>query len=165
MKNRLWGTQNYLDCSICDQPFLCYEYSRCQRHLTEPEYCSPEPGRGQYECCNQPYLKFMPFKPQHGCHYFTHVPKTSGGTVYSLFQKNKPHVLWKTEAELGTMSPVAVKLDILALAQRPFFNKWAKAESIHRGGFPDPLERPITASSKSLSQFDQRRKGTDYHTR
>ena len=144
---------------------MCYEYLRCRRHLTEAVYCSPEPGRGQYECCNQPCLKFMPFKSQHGCHYFAHIPKTSGGLVYSLFQKNKHHILWKTEAELETNQPVAVKLGILALSERPFFNKWAKAESIHRGGFPDPLfarARPITATGKSLSQFDQRRNSRCY---
>uniref|UniRef100_A0A8C5IQF6 KIAA1841 n=1 Tax=Junco hyemalis TaxID=40217 RepID=A0A8C5IQF6_JUNHY len=77
---RLWGTVNWLNCSRCNQSFLCTEFSHCQYHsqpVLYPGVASAlgSTGTGVYPCCNQKVLRFDPTTLPKGCKVRDHLVK------------------------------------------------------------------------------------------
>ncbi|KAJ8402676.1 hypothetical protein AAFF_G00363480 [Aldrovandia affinis] len=82
---RIWGTINFLTCSLCGQVFVCSDLAQCRYHPEDVIY--PGMGRelgchgtGLYTCCNQRVLRFDPTCMPKGCKVQDHIisPADSG---------------------------------------------------------------------------------------
>jgi hypothetical protein len=154
---------NYFECKECGLHFPVSEFSKCRRHLMDPEWSDTRPAQGVYRCCNLSVLAFQPFTLFSGCHYFQHVPTLSIGKNYELFIKNRAFILWK-EVELTEKSQLSVKTtpvkpELLVASQTLFFHSWRKLKNNHSS-----IEETIANTTTSYSQknsknniFDQRR--------